>query len=777
MTVGSFVCTSCSGILRGLNPPHRVKSISMASFTPEEIEQIKSKGNQYCQAVWLGLYDPKSSPFPDTKDEHKIRDFMISKYEKKRFYIDPVVALKNMPPQTSSATSSNASTPNSETAKTGTSVSTSVSRPNVSASQSSSSVGGALPIANSGSKSTVPKSSASLALLADLGNQSSSAVSSNDPFASPTSTQTSNAMSQPSFANFENANIFTNTAKIPSTQILSSSSQPQKISSATPPPIAPPPPPRSCPSTRSPSPRQSPFRFSHWESFEESSAAMPLIPMSETSSIEIDTIGKEPNRGQNDPPTIYAAGVSAQFVCPTNTNFAACAREQGKLLSSSLPNQCFYTPTCTSDTSHGSSHVSTGYYSKYDSVPNEEGLDSSSSLLSRGDRDSGLKLQTESSLTLSHQESRKKQNQILKTDDKFTYSSLNTDQSLSRSVTPENENQQSSESTSGNYFNLNSKSNEITSKCFAAFLFSTSKISGTSYQNFGSENAKKDSVADKRFSGSINQDLDIEVGQVALELENLSTASEPRDIIGKSKSVDTFDDMSCSPTPVGSVVEMKTNPFLSVGDAVSGCVDDHSVFDNVPLFNKKKLDTSKPVSIVSSISAISASPSSSALSSSCPSMSTRASSCTNPFVSVLQPDTNVRQRPLEAVSSSGRLKEHQSSGVFSSSAVDVFLHDHMQGNRPSFNSDISHNSMTTTPYLLTGSTPSSKSTPSGAPPPFSNSPLTPMTPGSATTTSTNPNPSNISSQLSNLPAQDRYAALKDLDEEYKTQKESETIPS
>ncbi|XP_063601984.1 uncharacterized protein LOC134778095 [Penaeus indicus] len=115
MTVGSFVCTSCSGILRGLNPPHRVKSISMASFTPEEIEQIKSKGNQYCQAVWLGLYDAKANPFPDTKDEHKIRDFMILKYEKKRFHVEPSIALKNMPPQTSSANSSNASTPSSET--------------------------------------------------------------------------------------------------------------------------------------------------------------------------------------------------------------------------------------------------------------------------------------------------------------------------------------------------------------------------------------------------------------------------------------------------------------------------------------------------------------------------------------------------------------------------------------------------------------------------------------------------------------------------------------
>ncbi|XP_045598480.1 arf-GAP domain and FG repeat-containing protein 1 isoform X2 [Procambarus clarkii] len=212
MTVGSFVCTSCSGSLRGLNPPHRVKSISMASFTQEEIEQIKSKGNQYCGAVWLGLYDAKISPFPDTKDEHKIRDFMILKYEKKRFYIEPSIALKNMPPQNSSATSSNASTPNSETSKAGLTASSSVSRPNVTASQSSGSVSGGLNNNTStGSKTSTPKSSTSLDLLAELGSQPGPKVNSNDPFASPTSSQAPTSISQPSFANFENANIFSNT--------------------------------------------------------------------------------------------------------------------------------------------------------------------------------------------------------------------------------------------------------------------------------------------------------------------------------------------------------------------------------------------------------------------------------------------------------------------------------------------------------------------------------------------------------------------------------------
>lgn len=85
VTTGSFVCTTCSGMLRGLTPPHRVKSITMATFTPEEIEIMKSRGNQYCKNIWLGLYD---SEIP-TSDEQQIKDFMIAKYEKKRYYVDP----------------------------------------------------------------------------------------------------------------------------------------------------------------------------------------------------------------------------------------------------------------------------------------------------------------------------------------------------------------------------------------------------------------------------------------------------------------------------------------------------------------------------------------------------------------------------------------------------------------------------------------------------------------------------------------------------------------
>ncbi|CAD5113101.1 DgyrCDS2292 [Dimorphilus gyrociliatus] len=92
MTIGAFICTACSGTVRGLNPPHRVKSISMASFTTEEMEFLKSRGNDFCRKVYLGLYDAHKSMEPNTKDEQKLRDFMTHKYEKKRWYVAPTEA-------------------------------------------------------------------------------------------------------------------------------------------------------------------------------------------------------------------------------------------------------------------------------------------------------------------------------------------------------------------------------------------------------------------------------------------------------------------------------------------------------------------------------------------------------------------------------------------------------------------------------------------------------------------------------------------------------------
>ncbi|XP_060900103.1 arf-GAP domain and FG repeat-containing protein 1b isoform X3 [Labrus mixtus] len=119
MTVGSFVCTTCSGILRGLNPPHRVKSISMTTFTHQEIEFLQKHSNEVCKHIWLGLYDDRTSVVPDFREPQKVKEFLQEKYEKKRWYVPPDQARVNVQASVSgSSASSTGSTPEVQPLKT-----------------------------------------------------------------------------------------------------------------------------------------------------------------------------------------------------------------------------------------------------------------------------------------------------------------------------------------------------------------------------------------------------------------------------------------------------------------------------------------------------------------------------------------------------------------------------------------------------------------------------------------------------------------------------------
>ncbi|MEQ2163927.1 hypothetical protein GOODEAATRI_001281 [Goodea atripinnis] len=86
ITVGTFVCTSCSGMLRGLNPPHRVKSISMTTFSQQEVEFLQNHGNEVGRRTWLCVFDPKADGCPDLKDPQKFKEFLQDKYEKKKWH-------------------------------------------------------------------------------------------------------------------------------------------------------------------------------------------------------------------------------------------------------------------------------------------------------------------------------------------------------------------------------------------------------------------------------------------------------------------------------------------------------------------------------------------------------------------------------------------------------------------------------------------------------------------------------------------------------------------
>lgn len=96
---------------RGLTPPHRVKSISMATFSQEEIDFIKEHGNDYCRRVWLGLMNMNPPLNLDTKDEQKMKDLMSAKYELKRYYLDPSIANQNNTAQQKSSSSNSSGIP------------------------------------------------------------------------------------------------------------------------------------------------------------------------------------------------------------------------------------------------------------------------------------------------------------------------------------------------------------------------------------------------------------------------------------------------------------------------------------------------------------------------------------------------------------------------------------------------------------------------------------------------------------------------------------------
>ncbi|XP_028820875.1 arf-GAP domain and FG repeat-containing protein 1-like isoform X2 [Denticeps clupeoides] len=86
ITVGCFVCTSCSGMLRGLNPPHRVKSISMTTFSQQEVEFLQNHGNEVGKMTWLCTFDPKTDGCFDVHDSQKMKEFLQDKYEKKKWH-------------------------------------------------------------------------------------------------------------------------------------------------------------------------------------------------------------------------------------------------------------------------------------------------------------------------------------------------------------------------------------------------------------------------------------------------------------------------------------------------------------------------------------------------------------------------------------------------------------------------------------------------------------------------------------------------------------------
>nr|CAH8841790.1 unnamed protein product [Trichobilharzia regenti] len=86
ITIGSFVCTTCSGALRKYN--HRVKSISMSNFSQSEIDFLCTRGNKACRKIYLALSDDQTMTEKDLKDS-ALDNFLRQKYQLQKWYRDP----------------------------------------------------------------------------------------------------------------------------------------------------------------------------------------------------------------------------------------------------------------------------------------------------------------------------------------------------------------------------------------------------------------------------------------------------------------------------------------------------------------------------------------------------------------------------------------------------------------------------------------------------------------------------------------------------------------
>ena len=107
VTIGTFVCSSCGGLLRGLSFPHRVKSISMCAFTPTEVALVEMRGNDYCRRIYLGRYDERCQGKPDPRNQEKLKYFLELKYVERRWYVSPEEAYRPLESFMKSAAKSN----------------------------------------------------------------------------------------------------------------------------------------------------------------------------------------------------------------------------------------------------------------------------------------------------------------------------------------------------------------------------------------------------------------------------------------------------------------------------------------------------------------------------------------------------------------------------------------------------------------------------------------------------------------------------------------------
>ncbi|XP_068663783.1 probable ADP-ribosylation factor GTPase-activating protein AGD14 isoform X2 [Aristolochia californica] len=79
----TFICIACSGIHREFT--HRVKSVSMAKFTTQEVEALQKGGNQRAREIYLKNWDLQRQRLPNSSNPDRMREFIKSVYLDKKY--------------------------------------------------------------------------------------------------------------------------------------------------------------------------------------------------------------------------------------------------------------------------------------------------------------------------------------------------------------------------------------------------------------------------------------------------------------------------------------------------------------------------------------------------------------------------------------------------------------------------------------------------------------------------------------------------------------------
>jgi len=84
----TFVCNNCKSSHQAIS--HRCKSLTMSSWTDEEVAELERKGNDYARRTWLKNAPPIGQGGRPKEGDHVdvFKRFVVDVYERKRYYDD-----------------------------------------------------------------------------------------------------------------------------------------------------------------------------------------------------------------------------------------------------------------------------------------------------------------------------------------------------------------------------------------------------------------------------------------------------------------------------------------------------------------------------------------------------------------------------------------------------------------------------------------------------------------------------------------------------------------